>query len=193
MSTADEAKKVFDVMKKYVVLMLIVGAVFCAVWFGFSYWLISFSDNHDWLSSFVEIAFALNAAMTFDKIREYITPLREMFDKRLDALKGQHKGHRLQEKVLKYVDDNAGVVFAGLKIKAGHMLNWIVNFARVACLACIVALLVHGDGDNVAYIPTLVFPCIFYCVGDMVLMFVIADDIVGLFEDAVKKSGVQIA
>ena len=173
--------------------MLIVGAVLCAVWFRLSYWLISFSNNHDWLSSFVEIAFALNAAITFDKIREYITPLREMFDKRLDALKEQHKGHRLQEKVLKYVDDNAGVVFAGLKIKAEHMLNWTVNSARVACLACIVALLVHGDGDNVAYIPTLVVPCIFYCVGDMFLMFVIADDIVGLFEDAVKKSGVQIA
>ena len=59
-------------MKKYVILMLIVGAALCAIWFRLSCWLMSLSSNHDWLSSFVEIAFALNAAITFEKIRGYI-------------------------------------------------------------------------------------------------------------------------
>lgn len=184
--------KVNHKMKKVFLWMVFADVVACALWFMLSHWLISLSSNHDWLSSFVEIAFALNAAITFDKIREYISPLRNMFDKRLKALKAQHKGHRMQRKVLQYVDDNVDVVFEELKGKAKHMLNWIVNFARTACFACVVALLVHSERDNVIYIPALVFPCIFYCIGNLFLMFVIADEIVAFFKDAMRKCGAAI-
>ena len=179
-------------MKKRFVWMLIVGALACVTWFMFARWLISLSANHDWLSSFVEIAFALNAALTFDKVRDYITPLNSVFEKKLKEMKAQHKGHRMQRKVLKYVDDNVHIVFAGLKDKTEYLLNWTVNFARMTCFVCVVALLVHGEGDNVAYIPALAFPSIFYCIGNLFLVFVVADDIVALFRDALRNCGVSV-
>ena len=52
--------------------------------------------------------------------------------------------------------------------------------------------LVHGEGDNVAYIPALAFPSLFYCIGNLFLVFVVADDIVALFRDALRNCGVSV-
>ena len=183
---------VFD-MKKYFVWMIIVGATVCALWYVFSCWLMSFSDDHDWMSSFVEIAFALNGAITFEKIRGYITPLRGIFDKKLNEFEKQYKGSKVQNKVLSYVKAHTSMLFEQFEEKAGRMLNWIVNIARVACFMCVVVLFVHNGGDKVVYIPALLFPCIFYGLGNMFLMFMIADDMCGLFNEALENCGVQVS
>lgn len=50
-----------------------------------------------------------------------------------------------------------------------------------------------GEGNfSIAYIPALAFPSIFYCIGNLFLVFVVADDIVALFRDALRNCGVSV-
>lgn len=173
-------------MKEYFMWMIIVSTTFCAIWYVISCWLMSFSHDHDWLSSFVEIAFALNGAITFEKIRGYIMPFHEVFNKKLKVVEKKYEGCKQQEDVLNYVKAHIPMVFVRLEEKSGEMSKWTVNFARLGCFACIVTLLVYSEGSNVTYVPILVFPCIFYCVGNMFLIVTITADILGLFEEALK-------
>ena len=107
-------------------------------------------------------------------------------------MKEHYKDRQVQQKVLNYIDDRVHKTFSQVESKACQLMNWTVNFARLACLACIVALLVHEPGRNVIYVPVLITPCIFYFVGKLVVMFVIVDAIVLLFNEALAKTGAQL-
>ena len=180
-------------MKKYLAWMIAVGLFICVIWFVFSHWLMTLSGTHDWLSSFVEIAFALNAAISFEKIRGHLTPLQDMFDKRVNEQQRKYKDQRKYDRLFKYIKKRLPEIFSEIEHKACCMLNWTVNFARLSCFACIITLLVYESGRNVMYVPTLIFPCILYCVGDVCVMLMIANDVCALFNEALENSGVKLS
>ena len=177
-------------MNKNVWLTLMCGTAVGIVWFFVGRALLLRSEQCEWLSSFVEVAFALNAALTFEKVREWLNPLRMKFDSGIKEI-GNRYHDKTRKKIIQYVQNHEEEVFDNCERMMRENLNWIVNLARLFAIISVIVLLGYKRGDYVMYIPCLIIPVVLYWIGTFFELLSMMQAIIGLFNDAMSANGVN--
>jgi len=134
-------------------------------WLLAARFIMSFSQNHEWLSSFVEIAFALNVAVSIRRVaEECVKPSIEIVHRKIDDQLRIHEQKLAREAflTLRKTADAAMADFEGMELPR---LTWCVKIARIASVFAVVALLGYGENAKwVSAVPALLLPPIWFFV-----------------------------
>lgn len=176
--------------KRFWIVLFIDFLVGCG-WYWIGRAMVLRAGQNEWLSSFIEISIALNSAISFQKVRDWINPMRAIFEYRVKKVARQYKD-KIQISFFQYVRAHADEVFDSCSDMMRRDLSWVVNLARIVATGSILILLSYRDGDCVTYIPCLILPFVFYQIGTFFEMFTIVEAIDKLFNEACEVNGVKL-
>lgn len=163
--------------RKRVVTILLVAFLATGLWFLLGWWLTSFSKGHCWLSSFVEITFALNTTLFIDKVRALVLrPFDGRCAKRIEALRLQ-TGAAVSDAVADTLTEKAGDLRRRLAYRIETEMWWMPYWGVFVAVVSLLVLLTDCPVFMVKFIPLLLSPVICFFTG----AFVEFTDVMGEF------------
>ena len=169
-------------------------AIFAALgvlmWAVLGFWAVSLSEEHNWLSSFVEISFALNTSLSVAKVRSIlIRPLYERFYGMIEEIKLE-KGV-VDDKTTNQLKSRADEMYSKFDIRIANELSSIVKSGWIAAIMSLVVLLTDCDTDLAKFIPILMSPVIAYIIGVSVEYYNVTGEFAAECEQVVEPDEVQ--
>lgn len=170
-------------------LLACIGAV---VWAVLGVCAVSLSKQHHWLSSFVEISFALNTSLSVAKVRSIlIRPLYERFYDMIEEIRIE-KGivdDATTNKLKKCADE----LYSKFDIRIENELSIIVKAGWLAAIVSLFLLLTDCDPGFAKYVPILMSPVVAYIIGVAVEYYNITGEFAAKCEQVVEPDEVKKA
>ncbi len=148
-------------------LLTIVGvnAIIGIGWLLFANWTMRCSQSHGWVSSFVEVSFALNIALSIRRVsEECIKPVKELVHRKINERIRSHE-HKLSQEVFVKFKDSADVALTRFEDTELPKLTWCVRIAQITSFLALVMLLgCDVDSQWIVFVPALKLPPIWFFV-----------------------------
>lgn len=153
---------------------------------------VSFSKGHNWLSSFVEISFALNTSLSVAKVRSIlIRPLYERCYDMIEEIKLE-KGI-VDDKTTKQLKSCADELYSKFDIRVANELSIVVKAGWAAAIVSLAILLTDCDPNFAKFVPILMSPVIAYIIGVLVEYYNITGEFAAKCEQVVEPDEVKRA
>ena len=148
---------------KWMMFAFIVNIVLGVLWMFVAIWLMRHSSNHSWLSSFVEIAFALNVAVSIRRIVvECIKPTQIYVRRKIDEQINSHS-QKLAKDVFSELKERADVALSRFGCEELPRLKWCERLSAIAAASAIVMLLGYDEAAQWLFaVPALLLPPIWF-------------------------------
>ena len=139
------------------------------IWGMVGAWLISLSDEHIWLSSYVEIAFAVNIAMVFPNVKEASLKVKHAIliarFKRMMSLGYKERSYEDASSILETLSKYWIAVFDG---RAQRELHFCIMLGKWFAGGSLIILLTDCTGWAIFLLPLLIAPAIAFKIGVLV-------------------------
>ena len=142
------------------------GAGFASlVWCVVTYGLVRHAMSTDWISSFVEIAFALNASLSIDKIRKFfLKPFENSCYGRIQEVR-LHAAEDVSEETIGELSGAAKSAYGRFEMRLQEDLCYVARMGVVFAVACVMVLLIGSNESLMPFIPWLFLPVVFFAFG----------------------------
>lgn len=147
------------VSKRTTTLVLISAAV-CAAWGWFGSWLVSLPSEHKWFSSFVEVAFAVNSSLVFEKIRMALLGMLPIHCCREIQRLQNKTGGGISEQSVDKLSEKAKQLYRKLEGRLAGVSRFISWVAPVFAIVSMLVLLTDCPKAYYGFVPLLVTPVI---------------------------------
>lgn len=145
-----------------------VAALASLAWCVVTYGLVRHAMSTDWISSFVEIAFALNASLTIDKARKFfLKPFANACYARVQEVK-LHAAGTVSEQTIKDLSASAKSDYERFEARLKKDLCYAIRLGLVCAVGCVFALLIGSNESLMPFVPWLFLPVIFFAAGVVV-------------------------
>lgn len=112
-------------------------------WYFLGSWLTSMSDKHEWLSSFVEIAFALDSSLTIERARLFLLkPFSNCCYRRMEKMRVAC-GRDLDDKTTETLTKKAQDLYSRFSSRMASDMQWMPYFGGGRGF-CIFDAFAHG-------------------------------------------------
>lgn len=140
-------------------LILLVGFVAYPI---ISFWLVSCSKEHEWMSSFIEVSIALNSAMLVTDLREWFVDRFKTYSKvfvgvaisRMSFSRNDIQLARLSKKIYKTEKP--------LSSRLRNIARWFAFIGFIAIVIACAVLLTDCNKSNMRFIPLLAWPFVLF-------------------------------
>lgn len=148
---------------KWMMLACLVNTVLGVLWMFAAIWVMRHSSNHSWLSSFVEIAFALNVAVSIRRIVvECIKPTQKYVRRKIDEQINSHS-KKLAKDVFSELKERADAAFSRFEREELPRLKWCERLSAITAGSAIVMLLGYDEAAQwIIAVPALLLPPIWF-------------------------------
>lgn len=146
-----------------IVYMLIVSLLAVSLWWIVACWLMSFSNDHEWLSSFVEIAFALNLALTFPKVQDLmLTVKQQILESRFTTISHSKLKGTLDKSIKEVLILLSSSMLKVYEHRCKSELQFIVKLGYVFAFLSVTILLTDCNEAFIKFVPMLIMPFIVF-------------------------------
>ena len=169
-------------------IIVITSTICVLIWGAVGAWLVSLSCGHQWLSSFVEIAFALNLAMSFPSVKEAALKVKQdlliLRVKRKISLGHEEWACNEACSIMETCSKYWIAVYEG---RARRELNFCVVLGKWFAGGSLVILLTDCTSWAIFFLPLLIAPAIAFRVGLSVELSMACSDMVDEIKLMVSK------
>lgn len=163
-----------------------------SVWPIAGYYLIGLSEKHEWLSSFIEIAFALNTSMSVAKVRSILLrPLLQKCYNLLEEVKVTDETKTVNEQTTENLKNEAGEIYAKFERRVMRELNWIVKSGILFAALSVLVLITDCPDWGIRYVPVLLLPVLIYVMDVFVEYNVVAEEFAASCEKVIENKEVE--
>ena len=143
--------------------IVVANAIIGTGWLLFANWTMRCSQSHGWVSSFVEVSFALNIAVSIRRVsEECIKPVKELVHRKINERIRSHE-HKLTQEVFLRFKDSADAALARFEDSELPKLTWCVRIAQITSILALVMLLGCDDDSRwIVFVPALMLPPIWF-------------------------------
>ena len=150
-------------------LKIVIGSFVASLaWFFMGWWLTNRSANHSWLSSFIEIAFALNTSLAVEKIRTWLI---KPFDGYCYARMEKSRvacGGSMDDKTIGMLAEKARDLHSRFLYRLESEMFWMPYLGVAAAIISAMVLLTDCSNEYVKFVPLIVVPVLSFAVGALV-------------------------
>lgn len=169
------------------------SALAASAWSDAGFRFVKYAFSQEWLSSFVEISFALNSSLSVGKVRSWL--LRPFFQKcynMIQDLKVNNRTVKVNEDTIKALKKEAECLYEKLERRVQRELNWVVVIGLFSAFLSLVVLLTGVPaGGVICYIPILFCPVAVYVFDVFVEYRIISNEFEASCERCIEREEVE--
>lgn len=177
------------VLRHRILTTLAISAVVALLWYCIAGWALSFSEKHEWFSSFIEVAIALNLMVSVERIRqEMLVPIARAVEKWGAETKPKFfdsKRHGILDEVVSRFSE----VYENLLGRLNREMFWTVRMAQLFAVLSVFVLLSDGFGVRLNVLAMLIMPFLIYHIGVLVELGSLFYEFLGILSDVGNKAG----
>ena len=134
-------------------------------WYFLGGWLTALSDKHAWLSSFVEIAFALDSSLTIERARSFLLkPFSNCCYRRMEKMRVAC-GKDLDDKTTETLTKKAQDLYSRFSSRMAADMQWIPYFGGCLAFVSLMLLLTDCPEGGEKFVPLCIAPVLCFGVG----------------------------
>ena len=176
------------VLRHRILTTLAISAVVALLWYCIVGCALSFSEKHEWFSSFIEVAIALNMMVSVERIRqEMLVPITRVVEK----WSAEAKSKFLDSKRHGIIDDvvsKFSEVYENLLRRLNSEMFWTVRLAQLFAVLSVFVLLSDGCGVRLNVLAMLIMPFLIYHIGVLVELWALFHEFLGILSDVGNKA-----